>query len=143
MKPKKLTFSAKVWCTLGLSAGLLTGQPVFASPVPLPVMHWPGYNSGEEPATTKKSKNAASSLRNNKVVKISPHIIQKSMQLVVKDNVAASFDFFVFDLQGTLVQHLKLKRKDRLKIAGLAKGKYIYRVFTGDEETTSGQFEIR
>ncbi len=143
MKPKKLNYPAKVWCTLGLSAGLLTGQPVFASPAPLRVMDWPGQENGEDPATTKNSKKVISTSKNNSVVKISPDIIQKTMHVVVKDTESSSVDFFVFDLQGTLVQHLKLKRKDRHKIAGLAKGKYIYRVFTGDEETASGQFEIR
>ena len=62
-----------------------------------------------------------------------------SFQKRIKNNLI----FFVFDIQGTLVQHHKLNSKDHYKIAGLARGKYIYRAFSGDDETASGQFEIR
>jgi hypothetical protein len=65
------------------------------------------------------------------------------MHVVAKDNAGREIDFFVFDLQGVIIQHFKMKEKDHIKIAGLARGKYIYRVFSGDEETASGHFEIK
>ncbi len=143
MKPKILLFKAKTLCTLGLSAGLLTGQPLFASPSVATDIET-SETGGEEPVNSSKDKkNILSNSRSNPVVKIYPDIIQRSMHVVAKDGDAGEMDFFVFDLQGTLVQNFKLKKKDRYKIAGLAKGKYIYRVFAGDEEAVSGQFEIR
>ena len=40
----------------------------------------------------------------------------------------------LFDLDGTLMKHFKMKTGDREKISGLEKGKYVYSVFSGDEE---------
>ena len=78
------------------------------------------------------------------VVKIYPDIIKRAMHVIAReDNDGAPIEFFVFDLQGTLVQNSKMKQRDHLKITGLARGKYIYRVFSGDTETASGEFEIR
>ena len=51
--------------------------------------------------------------------------------------------FFVFDLEGTLLKHYKMEGGDHQKITGLKRGKYIYHVFCGDEETAVGKFEIR
>jgi hypothetical protein len=36
-----------------------------------------------------------------------------------------------------------MKDKDHYKISGLARGTYVYRVFSGDEETAAGDFQIR
>ena len=65
------------------------------------------------------------------------------MHVVAKSNDGKEIDFFVFDLQGTLIQHYKMKEKDNYRITGLARGVYVYRVFNGDEETAAGKFEIR
>ena len=65
------------------------------------------------------------------------------MHVVAKDNDGKEIDFFVFDVEGSIVQHYKMKAKDHNKISGLARGKYVYRVFNGDEETAAGNFEIR
>jgi hypothetical protein len=101
----------------------------------------------EDPAKTKKAtiktKTRSFSSRNNAVVKIYPDIIKREMHVVAKENDGNEISFFVFDVQGTLVQNYKMKPKDHYRIAGLNKGTYIYRVFNGDEETASGQFEIR
>ncbi|MBK7181464.1 MAG: T9SS type A sorting domain-containing protein [Bacteroidetes bacterium] len=63
--------------------------------------------------------------------------------MVAKENDGREIDFFVFDVEGTLVQHYKMKEKDHYRIAGLSRGTYVYRVFSGDEETATGKFEIR
>ena len=65
------------------------------------------------------------------------------MHVVAKDNDGKVIDFFVFDLQGTLMQNYKMNAKDHYRITGLARGTYVYRVFKGDEETAAGKFEIR
>lgn len=92
----------------------------------------------------KPSKTAKiSSSRNNNAVKIYPDIVQKAMHVVAKDNDGKEIDFFVFDMDGTLMKHYKMNDGDHKKLNGLARGKYIYHVFCGDEETASGKFDIR
>jgi hypothetical protein len=141
LKPTKALIVA-----IGLIAGLFVAQPALAKGKPyvsfennIDEKKKPGE---EEPAKAAKAKNISSS-RNNNSVKIYPDIIKRKMHVVAKENEGKEIDFFVFDLQGTLVQNFKMKEKDHMKIAGLARGKYVYRVFSGDEETASGQFEIR
>jgi hypothetical protein len=36
-----------------------------------------------------------------------------------------------------------MKGKDHFRITGLSRGIYIFRAFCGDEEMTTGKFEIR
>ena len=122
---------------IGIAAMLMMAQTVQAKTNP--------YRFGEdEPATAKTKTKTTSTSRSNSIVKIYPDIIKRTMHVVVKeDNEGAPVDFFVFDLHGTLVQNSRMKQRDHLKIAGLARGKYIYRVFAGDTETASGEFEIR
>lgn len=91
----------------------------------------------------RKKKSKVSSSRNNSAVKIYPDLFRKTMHVVAKDNVAKDVDFFVFDLQGELIQHYKMKAGDHERIEGLARGKYVFHVFVGDEETANGKFEMR
>ena len=104
----------------------------------------------KEPATVeiKEEEKPAgntrlSSSRNNNAVKIYPAIIKKAMHVVAKENEGKEIDFFVFDLEGTLLKHYKMNDGDHKKITGLERGKYIYHVFCGDEETATGKFDIR
>ncbi|HKZ66042.1 MAG TPA: hypothetical protein VJ111_06795 [Chitinophagaceae bacterium] len=80
---------------------------------------------------------------NNHAVKIYPDIIKKSMHVVAKENDGKEIDFFVFDLQGILLKHYRMTEGDHVKITGLKRGKYIYHVFCGDEETATGKLDIR
>ncbi|MBC7887450.1 MAG: hypothetical protein H7Z13_06135 [Ferruginibacter sp.] len=96
----------------------------------------------EEKKISKKTVSNYSS-RNNHAVKIYPDVVQKAMHVVAKENEGKQIDFFVFDLEGTLMKHYKMEEGDREKITGLARGKYIYQVFCGDEETAIGKFDIR
>ncbi len=122
--------------------GLLMAQPGFATGKPYrkPIMV-STTPAEEEPAKKAKSKNFTS--LNNSSVKIHPAAVKREMHVVAKDNGGAEVNFFVFDLQGTLIQHYKMKPKSHYKLSGLRKGKYVYSVFQGDEETASGKFEIR
>ncbi len=65
------------------------------------------------------------------------------MHVVARDNDDKEIEFFVFDLDSTLVQHFKMKEGDHQRLSGLQRGKYIYHVFAGDEETATGNFQIR
>ena len=95
----------------------------------------------EQPVKKAKHKTAVS--LNNAAVKIYPDMIRRDMHVVAKENEGMEVDFFVFDLQGTLIQNVKMKAKDHIRLSGLARGQYIYRVFNGDEESAAGKFEIR
>lgn len=122
--------------TILLAGSIIIAQPLLAG----------GKPAEEEPAKKAKSKSVktktANSLRNSSL-KIYPDIIKREMHVVTRDNNKDELDFFVFDVQGTLVQHHKMTADDHYRISGLARGTYVYRVFDGDTETATGQFEIR
>ena len=126
---------------LSMSLGLMMAQASYSAALPLKKFSiLPGE---EEPVKKSKAKNKAFSSRNNSSVKIFPDAIKRIMHVVAKENEGKEIDFFVFDLQGTLLHNYKMKAKDHMKIEGLARGTYIYRVFCGDQETATGNFEIR
>jgi hypothetical protein len=96
----------------------------------------------DDPKEKKEVKKAkVSSSRNNSSVKIYPDILKRVMHVLAKDRY--DIDFFVFDLEGTIVKHYKMKSGDHQKITDLARGKYVFSVFSGDEETAAGNFDIR
>lgn len=124
--------------TLGATM-LMTVAQANASTEPYRHFHIGGE---EKPAKAAHARTTMSS-RNNNAVKIYPDILKRTMHVVAKENEGKEIDFFVFDLQGTLIQNVRMKERDHYRITGLARGKYIYRVFSGDEESAHGQFEIR
>jgi len=98
----------------------------------------------DDPKERKEVKKAkVSSSRNNSSVRIYPDIFKRVMHVVAKDNEGTEIDFFVFDMEGTIVKHYKMKSGDRQKLADLERGKYVFSVFSGDEETATGKFDIR
>lgn len=98
----------------------------------------------ENPEETKPDgKNRNRSSRNNHAIKIYPDMVKRVMHVVAKENNEREIDFFVFDLEGTLVQHYKMEAGAKEKLVNLKRGKYVYHVFSGDEETARGQFEVR
>lgn len=132
-----------VTCMFILASGSVLFQQAIASGKPVKKISITAPVE-EEPA--KKNKTKAKSTftsLNNSAVKIYPDAIKRDMHVVAKDNDGKEIDFFVFDLQGTLVQNYKMKAKDHYRLTGLSRGTYVYRVFNGDEETAHGKFEIR
>lgn len=127
----------------GICAGVLFVQPTFAAGKILKATT--ANNPGEEEPAKKKEKGKTKTFAslNNSSVKIYPDALKREMHVVAKENDGKEIDFFVFDVQGTLVQNYKMKAKDHYKISGLERGTYLYRVFNGDEETASGKFDIR
>lgn len=103
-----------------------------------------GDNKEKNEGGKKQAKKASlQSSRNNNAVRIYPDILKRTMHVVAKENDGKEIDFFVFDLAGTLIDHYKMVNGDRKEITGLQRGKYVYHVFTGDEESATGGFEIR
>ena len=117
----------------------LTSQTVFSSIVPEKTSAMENGDGPGEKKPAKKSKVTRSKV----TVKVFPDILKRQMHIVAKETESQEIDFFVFDMQGTLILNYKMKEGSREKIAGLARGTYIYRVFSGDEETSSGEFDIK
>jgi hypothetical protein len=128
---RKSTLSSFATCIFLCLLGLYT----LAAPVPGKT------ETGEKEKTTKKAKTTSS--RNNSSVKIYPDPVRRIMHVSAKENNGKEIDFFVFGLDGTLIKHYKMTGGGHEKITGLERGKYVYNVFSGDEETAAGQFEIR
>jgi hypothetical protein len=137
--PKNL----KTILSFGLTTGVFFTQPLLAIEKPSKPVSGITHNPGEEKPAKKKAKNKAFASLNNSSVKIFPDALKREMHVVAKNNDGKMIDFFVFDVNGTLVQNYKMKEKDHYRITGLARGTYVYRVFNGDEETATGNFEIR
>ncbi len=137
----------KSFFALGIAACLLTAQPATATGKPFRKFTSFSVNEEDKPAKKNKSRTKAKTSGyaslNNSTVKIYPDVIKRDMHVVAKDNDGKQIDFFVFDVEGTLVHHYKMKAKDHNKLSGLARGVYVYRVFCGDEEKATGNFEIR
>lgn len=143
MKQNPVLFRTNALIALGMSAGLLMGHPMMAKTPAATRKEATGRNHEEEEPVKKQKNSSAVSSRNNDVLKIYPDVVKRTMHVIAKNNEEKELDFFVFDLNGTIIQHFKLKEKDHIRISGLARGKYIYRAFAGDEESANGNFEIR
>jgi hypothetical protein len=141
MKTSSTIRHAKTLVTVGILGSMLVMQPLSAATRTAGVRPLITGEDDPKKAKTKAEKKSFASL-NNQSVKIYPDPLNRDMHVVAKDNVK-NIDFFVFDLQGTLIENYKMKAHDHFKISGLARGIYVYRVFSGDEETASGKFEIR
>src|SRR5215831_6970207 len=77
---------------------LLALQPFFAI-----------ARSAEDPADGGKgAKKSKMSSRNNTSVKIFPDALKRIMHVVAKENEGKEVDFFVFDMQGTLMLNYKM-----------------------------------
>lgn len=139
MKKTSTLQKARLIGSLCICIGVLTTHAAFASGKP-----YRSFNTvvlGGEEDVLKKDKSIF--LRNNNSVKIYLDEPQKKVHVIAKENKGKEIDFFVFDLEGTLVHNHKMKTKDHHRVTNLSKGVYVYRVFCGDEETAYGQFEIK
>ena len=132
MKPKSVTQKFIKLIVPVFAFMLLALQPLFA------------IASGDDPGDGGKGKKSkAASSKNNTSVKIFPDALKRTMHVVAKENEGKEVDFFVFDMQGTLMLNYKMKSGDHQRITGLSRGTYEYRVFTGDEQTAGGKFLIK
>lgn len=134
MKIKSTNLRGRLITTGAFTLFLFFAQPIIVAATEV---------NNKKPAkkTTTKIKSLVS--RNNNAIKIYPDIFRRKMHVVAKDNASKEIDFFVFDLQGTLVHNYKMKPKDHYRMVNMARGSYIYRVFCGDEEAASGTFQVR
>ena len=142
MKLKFFPQIFKITASLSICIGLLIVQPLSATTRPYKALADFKVVAGRD-QFYKKEKHKLLSLRNNSSVKIYLDASQKKVHVIAKENNGKQIDFFLFDLEGTLIHNHKLKVKDHHRVTNLVKGVYVYRVFCGDEETASGQLEIQ
>lgn len=95
-----------------------------------------------ENGLSKKKKLRKLTSGKRKAVTIFMDETGRNLKVKARKNDKKQVDFFVFDLEGTLVHNYRMKANDEKRITGLQKGTYIYRVFCGDEETAAGKIEI-
>jgi hypothetical protein len=142
-----MIIKSTIMIAMSMSAAVFLAQPALAIGKPFKsygvATNAPGEEEPSKKTKTAKAKSKSGSSLNNSSVKIYPDPLKRIMHVTAKENDGQQIDFFVFDVEGTLVQNFKLKAKDHVRMQGLAKGAYVYRVFVGDEETASGKFEIR
>ncbi|MGC4036795.1 MAG: T9SS type A sorting domain-containing protein [Chitinophagaceae bacterium] len=92
----------------------------------------------------RKSVNEGSGFKKDKknLIKITHNPDNNSVRIMVKDLAGETLDFYVFDLEGTMVVNYKLKSREKKIITTLEKGSYTYNAFAGDEETDFGKIVI-
>lgn len=83
------------------------------------------------------------------------HTVQMAQPEVVKVTVGSDgslqvqsaaklpFTFYLFDLQGTMVYQVTLKRHESKTVDGLSKGTYLYSAFQNDESIEEGKVTLR
>lgn len=58
-------------------------------------------------------------------------------------NSDKELQFYVFDLEGTMMHNIKLNAKGKKTITGLKKGVYMYDVFSDDESIERGKIIVK
>ena len=61
----------------------------------------------------------------------------------VVSNAAGTLNFYIFDLDGTLLHQVVLKEKGKHTISNLKKGIYVYDAFLADESIEHGQIIVK
>lgn len=85
----------------------------------------------------KKSIVTTSANQTEKYVKVYPDLVKRVMH--VKNLEDQELDFYVFDSDGAIVLHYKMKELEHRKIGGMNRGSYVYQVFDGEVMTVSGK----
>jgi len=95
-------------------------------------------------AVERKSTSSGQGFKKDKknLVKIVHNPETNSIRVAVKDLGGQTLDFYVFDLEGTMVVNCKLRSKEKKLINDLRKGAYTYNAFAGDEEVDFGKIVI-
>jgi hypothetical protein len=125
----KSVFTKTIYCSL-LAFGVLMNHRMYAND-----------DEGGDKKKKKEAKTSTSFSLNNKSVKIYPDAIKKDIHVISKEKTESNF--FVFDLEGTLIINRTVKEGEHFKLSGLQRGFYTFHLFNGDEEKATGKFEIR
>src|SRR5689334_13750789 len=100
-KKNKLNFKSAL-SVLGFAVALLYGFSASAGI---------GPDEGDKPVKKNKFRLKSFTSLNNNAVRIFPDVIKRDMHVVAKEN-KKEIDFYVFDIEGTMLHHYKMKDKD-------------------------------
>lgn len=141
MKTNTLSYRIRKIVLACLLAGVVNFSANSADHLTLPFPATPEQSDNKEEHSKKKRIKKLLSGKKN-AVSISMDENTSSIRVKARKKDKKQVDFFVFDMEGTLVHNYRMKANDEKKITGLQKGTYIYRVFCGDEETAAGKIEV-
>jgi hypothetical protein len=135
MKKKKLKSSRQNYLFTGIAGIVLSSS------------HSPFDNANvlkNQHAVERKSTAPFNEFKKDKknLVKIVHNPETNSIRVAVKDLAGQTIDFYVFDLEGTMVVNCKLRSREKKMITDLRKGAYTYNAFAGDEEVDFGKIVI-
>ena len=78
------------------------------------------------------------------IIKIYPNPSSNgTIHIVSNQTDDKQLQFYVFDIEGTLMHNIKLYAKSRKTITGLQKGVYMYDVFSDDESIERGKILVK
>lgn len=99
------------------------------------------------------NRNASGSTRADSITVIETKQARKNLirlypnpsygKISVSAVTSGKLNFYVFDLEGTLIYQAVLTNKERKNIENLQKGTYIYDVFQNDESVEEGKIIIK
>ena len=75
-------------------------------------------------------------------VRLSPNPTSNGT-VTIHSNTNEVLDFYVFDLEGTLLYRIELKGREEKTIRNLKKGSYAYDVFKNDESIEQGKIIVK
>ena len=76
------------------------------------------------------------------VVIISPNPSNGNLQVKNNHRNARDIQLYVFDIDGVMIENIRLQAKETKKINGLLKGTYMYDVFVKDESIERGKIIV-
>ncbi len=76
-------------------------------------------------------------------VRIYPNPSRGTVYISSNNNSDKELQFYVFDLEGTMMHNITLKAKRKKIITGLKKGIYMYDVFKDDESIERGKIVVK
>lgn len=76
-------------------------------------------------------------------ISIYPDANHKVMFFSVRGSEGKIYQLYVFDLDGKLVKQAETRNRQTTLLKGIAKGLYMFEVFSDDKRIANGQIDIR
>jgi hypothetical protein len=96
-------------------------------------------NSSSRSVTTDKEVVPA---KKNKV-RLYPNPTSDGNLSISSTGAAGNINFYVFDLEGTMIRQVQLHEKKKHRIKNLKKGVYVYDVFVNDTSIEQGKIIVK
>jgi len=80
---------------------------------------------------------------NHNIITIDPNPSTGNIQVKNITGNAREVQFYVFDLDGVMIENIRLLARETKKVNGLSKGVYLYDVFEKDESIERGKIIVQ